>query len=88
MELPRPKKKFLKADYQSKRCTMTVPAEAPAFECHENISYQFVTYEAMFTGWNPTGAEVSLSKKSRLWCTKGTIDLKALYFLHSGTYRL
>ena len=41
LELPRPKKKSLKADYQSKRCTMTVPAEALAFESHENISYQF-----------------------------------------------
>ena len=67
---------------------MTVPAEALAFESHENISYQFATYEAMFTGWNPTGAEVSSSIKLRLWCSKGTIDLKAFYFLHFGTYRL
>ena len=34
-------KKFLKADYQSKRCTMTVLSEALAFESRKNISYQF-----------------------------------------------
>ena len=35
----------------------------------------------MFTGWNPTGGKVSLSKKSRLWCTKGTIlNLKLFTF--------
>ena len=34
-------KKSLRADYQSKRCTMTVLSEALAFESRKNISYQF-----------------------------------------------
>ena len=50
-----------------------------------------LTSEAMFTGWNPTVAEVSLSIKSRLWCSKGTIDRKAqftFYILVLTGYRL
>ena len=39
-----------------------------------------LTYEAMFTSWNPTGAEVSLSIKSRLRCSKGTLTLKLFPF--------
>ena len=42
-------KKFLKADYQSKRCIMTILSEALAFEStHNNL----LTNEAMFTGWD------------------------------------
>ena len=47
-----------------------------------------LTNEAMFTGWNTTETEASLPIKSRLWYSKGSVDLKALYFLNSGTYRL
>ena len=82
-------KKFLKADYQSKHCTDTEALQRPwRLNLMKIFHINLLTYEAMFTGWNPTRTEASLSIKSRLWCSKGTIDRKALYFLHFGTYRL
>ena len=89
LNCPDLKKKILKANYQSKHCTMTEALQRPWRLNRMRIFHiNLLTYKAMFTSWNPTGTEASLSIKSRLWCSNGTIHRKALYFLHSGTYRL
>ena len=41
LNCPDLKKIIIKANYQSKHCTMTEAPQALAFESHENISYQF-----------------------------------------------
>ena len=38
-----------------------------------------LTNEAIFTGWNPTGTEVSLPIKLRVWWSMSTVDRKTLY---------